>query len=394
MNYQPKETPGKWWHQMWVVPWSFGILAFAIGAAQMFFLPPAYQPVVPPLILVLSLGVYTLARSIYPFSRYRSDIRDRIIYGADIALSIFLVMLTGGFYSPFLVYTLLPVIGAGLYLRSRMAFAIAGLSPVYVVLGGHLWNPFLPTLFSAPELKFLSFYTIIVFLAAVLPYLININLRQRLQSDSILEERRRLSRELHDGVAQTLSALRWQIQLVQRCLIEMGIELDEVAELGKLATEAQQDTRECLELLRNYTGDGSFIPHLEDYLKHLNESTNIDFHLNIETGQLHLESRVELQLLRICQEALTNIRKHSGAHNVQVEIGSADSHLEVSIADDGCGFDALAFYSDGAHSERQGLMVMQERAWSIGGKLMVLSQPSSGSEVRLSIPIKKQRGDK
>ena len=88
---------------------------------------------------------------------------------------------------------------------------------------------------------------------------------------------------------------------------------------------------------------------------------------------------------------MTNIRKHSEAHNVQVKVRSVDDHVEVSITDDGCGFDALAFYRDGAEAKGHGLAVMRERAESIGGRFRVLSMPGQGTEVQVEVPSKSHR---
>ena len=170
----------------------------------------------------------------------------------------------------------------------------------------------------------------------------------------------------------------------------MGIELDEVKQLEMLVEQARQDTRESLELLRSYTGDGSFLPHLKDYLEQLSHEGNLAFRLDAEDGKLHLEVPVELQLLRICQEALTNIRKHSGAYHVEVKLKLVDKHLKVSIADDGCGFDAMAYYRDGVGARGHGLAVMQERAESIGGRLRVMSLPGRGTEIQVEVPANHQ----
>lgn len=230
-----------------------------------------------------------------------------------------------------------------------------------------------------------------VSLTAILPYLINANLRQRLHSQDVLQERQRLSHEIHDGNAQALAGLRWQAQLIRRRLAERGIELDEVRQLESLAEKAHRDTRESLELLRAYSGNGSLLPHLQEYLKHLSQDSGIDFRLDIEADELHLGAPVELELVRICQEAVTNIRKHSGAHNARVKLRSGDNHLEVSIVDDGCGFDAVAYYHDGVEAKGHGLAVMQERAESIGGRLRVLSLPGQGCEVQVEVPANRHR---
>jgi len=182
------------------------------------------------------------------------------------------------------------------------------------------------------------------------------------------------------------------VQLIHRRLLEMGVDLEEVRELVRLVARARQDARERLELLRNYTGDGSFLPHLKGYLEHLSQNTDINFCFDVKTGELHLQAPVQLQLLRICQEALTNIIKHSGAHAVQVKVEHKVNRLEVSIADNGCGFNALAYYTDGAHAEGHGLAVMRERAESIGGKLLVLSMPGRGTEIQVQVPVNRSRG--
>ena len=384
MNCQREQMGGKWQGYIGVVPTAYRFLAFAIATAQILLFP---QPItlIPPLILVTSVGIYTLLKALHPFRWYQAGILGYSLLGVDIAVCIFLVMSTGGLYSPFLLYTLAPVLTAALLLDGKVTSCIGGLTVVYVI-GSHLVNPFFVTRLSLSELSYFLVYIIAVCLAAALPYLINVNLRQQLQSHDILQERQRLSREIHDGVVQTVSALRWQVQLLSRRLAEKGIELGEVRELAKLAAKAHHDTRESLELLRNYTGDGSFLPHLKGYLKHLRQDTDLDFRLSIETSELHLEAPVELELLRICQEALTNIRNHSGAHNVQVKVKPVNNSLEVSITDDGCGFDAIAYYQDGTEAKGHGLAVMRERAESIGGRFRVLSMPGHGTEIQVEVP--------
>jgi len=389
LNRHRDQILGKWQERISIVPSAYRWLAFAIATAQIFLFPSAYYSVISPLILVTGVGIYTLLKTLRPFRWHERGIVTFGVFGADLAVCIFLVISTGGLYSPFLLYTLAPVLTAALLLDRGITFGITALSWAYVI-GAHLANPFFLTQLFLPELSYFLAYIIAASLAAALPYLINVNLRQRLQSEDILRERQRLSREIHDGTAQTLSALRWQAQLLHRRLMAMGIELDEVKQLEMLAEKARQDTRESLELLRNYSGDSSFLPHLKGYLEQLSQGSNLAFRLDTENGKLRLEAPVELELLHICQEALTNIRKHSGAYNVEVKVKSADKHLEVSIADDGCGFDALAYYQGRVQTGGHGLAVMRERAESIGGRLRVLSMPGQGTEVQVEVPVNRQ----
>ena len=370
----------------------YRFMAFAIAIVHLFFLSPVYQSIISPVALVIGVGIYTAAKIIHPLRWQQASILGYGLLGIDIAICIFLVMSTGGFYSPFLLYTLTPVLTAALLLDSKVTFGIAGLSVAYMV-GSHAVNPFFTTQLSLPELSYLLVYMIAVVLTTTLPYLTNVNLRQRLQYQDMLRERQRLSREIHDGTAQTLSALRWQAQIVHRRLEEKGIHMNEVGELVRLTEKAYQNSRESLELLRNYIGNGNLLPHLKDYLKHLSQDSGIDFRLDMAADGLHLEALVELELLRICQEALTNVRKHSkGAHHVQVRADSVDNHLKVTITDAGCGFDSVAYYRDRTNVEGHGLAVMQERAESVGGRLRVLSMPGKGTEVQVEVPADSRQG--
>ena len=389
MNYQEHRLQSRWEGYIGIVPSAYRGLAFATAAAQIFLFPTAYQSMIPPLVIVSTIGVYTLIKALYPFRWYGGDILSHTVLGADTAICIFLLLSTGGLESPFLAYSLAPVLTAALLANRKLTLSIAGLS-IAGMVASHLTNPLL-LLPPSFEMGAFLLYFMAVCLTAILPFLTNANLRQRTRSQDVLQERRRLSREIHDGVAQTLASLRWQAQLLRRRLAEKGMDLEEARQLEALAEKSSQDVRESLELLRTYTGNGSFLPHLKKYLKHLSQDTDIDFRLDIEDGELHLEASVELELLRICQEALANMRKHSQAHRAEVKVKSVDDSLEMSIADDGCGFDAIAYYQDGAEAKGHGLAVMRERARSVGGKLIVLSQPGLGTEVKLSIPVRQGR---
>jgi signal transduction histidine kinase len=171
----------------------------------------------------------------------------------------------------------------------------------------------------------------------------------------------------------------------------MGIELEEIKQLEVLTEKARLDTRESIELLRSYT-DSGFMPNLKGYLKQLSQENNLIFRLDSEEDKLRLGAPAELELLRICQEALSNVKQHAGASHVDIKVKSVDNHFEVSIADDGRGFDALAYYQGGMQTKGHGLAVMRERAETIGGKLRVLSMPGKGTEVQVEVPANNQTG--
>ena len=384
MAYYGHRIPTSWHKYIGIIPSGYRILAFAIAAAQMLFFSSVGYSLIPSTILLSSVGIYTLFKVVRPFLRHPGSPPDNALLGLDIAICIFLVISTGGIYSPFLLYTLSPVLMVALFLGGRLTFSIAGISVAYVI-GSHVANPFFATQLSLPELSYFMVYMMAVTLTAVLPYIINANLRQHLQAESTLNERQRISREIHDGIAQTLAMLRWRLQLFQRRLRDTGTGQEEVRQLERLATKAQRDAREALELLHNDSQNGRFLPYLKKYLERLKRDTSISVSLETEADEVNLDTTVETELLRICQEALTNIRKHAAASRVQVKLEVVDGHLLVTIADDGCGFDAAADYRD-SPADSYGLAVMQERAELIGGTFQVISAPGKGTEVQIEVP--------
>jgi len=145
-------------------------------------------------------------------------------------------------------------------------------------------------------------------------------------------------------------------------------------------------------LLRNYTDDRGFLAKLEDYIERLNQDTSIYFRLDTETREIDLDAPVELELMRTCQEAVTNIKKHSNARNVQVKLRRVNGHYEVSIIDDGCGFDALSQYHDELEGANHGLEIMRERVESAGGTFQVTSVPGQGTRVQIEVPANHKQG--
>jgi len=390
VNQNRDQIISRWQDRISLVPSAYRWLAFAIASAQVFLFPGAYYSLAPSIYLIIAVGIYTLLKTLHPLRWRENSGITLFLLALDLMICFFLVLSTAGLYSPFLLYTLAPVLTAALLLDRSVTFSITAVSGAYVI-GAHLFNPFFATQLLLPELSYFLAYIIAVSLAAALPYLINVNLRQRLKHEDIVQERQRLSREIHDGLAQTLSALRWQAQLLTRRLKMMGIELEEMRQLEVLTEKARLDTRESIEILRSYTGQG-FLPNLKSCLEQFGRDSSIVFRLNSEEDKVDLEATAELELIRICQEALSNVKRHAGASRVDVDVKSVDNHFEVKIADDGRGFDALAYYQSGMQAKGHGLAVMRERAESIGGKLRVLSLPGRGTEVQVEVPANNQQG--
>ena len=335
-------------------------------------------------VLIIAASAYTGFKFLAPVSP-RNNLLGQALLALDLIVCAVLVWLTGGINSPFLLYTLSPVLTAAFFYDSHMATMVAVASTMNILLV-QLANPFYEFDPGPLELSYFLIYLVAVSLSASLPYLVNINLQQRMQGEFVAEERSRLSREIHDGTVQTLSALNWQGQLIERELGRRGISLPEVDKLLRLVEEARVEALESLELLRRYSGCGQMIAHLKNYLHHLKQDAGIDYKLNLPAEEPSLPPHIELQLLRICQEAMNNIRKHAGAQHISLGMARVDGNITVTIEDDGKGFDVASHYR-GQLSKGHGLSVMKERAESAGGHLLVVSMAGRGTTIRVDIPV-------
>ncbi len=209
------------------------------------------------------------------------------------------------------------------------------------------------------------------------------------------QERERLARELHDGLGQVLAAARLQAGSA-RLLLARGetAQTDECLErLASMTSDAEADVREYL--LGAKTGFAPGLPFfrlLREYVQRFGRQYGLRVELTVppqlEVGGL--EPAAEVQLLRIVQEALSNVRKHARAHSVQVSFSVSDSEAQVTIVDDGRGFDAASAAGQG---DGFGLRSMRERAEALRGRLEVISQPGQGARVEVHLPVRRQFGD-
>lgn len=217
----------------------------------------------------------------------------------------------------------------------------------------------------------------------------NARLYRQLHHLAALEERNRLARELHDDISQTLGYLKVKAAITEE-LLDQG-NLDKVREsLGQLKKVSEllyTNVREEIFNLR--TGDQEqqgFFHSLQDYLSKYRTHYGLQVELVIEQDCLQdVSPQVSCQLLRIIQEALSNVRKHAQASEVRLSCAKERDRLHVLVEDDGQGFHESAMA--GRQSENYGMQIMRERAESIGGSLQVVSSPDKGTRVSISVPL-------
>ena len=207
------------------------------------------------------------------------------------------------------------------------------------------------------------------------------------------EERRRLARELHDGIGQTLTALKNQLERLAGKARETGSRFaDDVAGAAEMAGAAVHDARELSRLLRPpVLDDLGLVPALRWLARTLDERTGLEVRLDVG-GDLaddgdgeRLAPEIETVVFRVVQEALTNALKHSGARRAEVAVEADAAAVRVRVTDRGAGFDPDATL-DGAPVSGVGLTGMRDRVELFGGRLALDSAPGEGTEIRLVVP--------
>lgn len=215
----------------------------------------------------------------------------------------------------------------------------------------------------------------------------NADLHQRLRHLAVAEERALLAREMHDGMAQVLAYVNTKAQAVKRFL-ERGRTEQAAEQLDQLAAAAREvytDVREGILALRSQPLEGrAFGEVLEEFVARWREQSGVEVELELE-DDLEVPAGVELQLLRIIQEALSNVRKHSGAEEAAVTVRRDGDRIVAAVRDDGVGFDPELRRS--STGPRFGLAIMRERAEGVGGTMQLLSASGSGTVVAVELPL-------
>ena len=201
-----------------------------------------------------------------------------------------------------------------------------------------------------------------------------------------MEERVKLANELHDSLAQTLASLRFQVRVLDETL-HQGDECaiwEEMERVENSLDEAHLELRELIAHFRAPIDKRGLLPALETTVSRFRQETDIAIFLQNHWRDYELAADAELHILRIIQEALTNIRKHSEADTVRILLRQDDGgHRFVLIEDDGVGFDQpTGCDHPGQHI---GLSIMCERARSINATLTIESEVGEGTRVLLEI---------
>ena len=201
--------------------------------------------------------------------------------------------------------------------------------------------------------------------------------------------RARVARELHDGVIQSLIGLEMEVEVWRRSAAsEDPAAVDRLTRIQQVLRGEILDLRDLMQQLKPPSiNSAQILEYLADLVGRFQQQTGIVAHFASEIEDLDLSPRVCGEIARIVQEALVNVRKHSGAKTVLVRVTAPDGYWKFEIDDDGRGF---GFAGRHSHADleigRKGPVVIKERVRSIGGTLAVESAPGQGARVEIWLP--------
>lgn len=202
------------------------------------------------------------------------------------------------------------------------------------------------------------------------------------------EERKRLSREIHDGPAQSLANVVLRMEFCEKLMdADPGKVRDELKELKKTVISNLQDVRKIIFDLRPMALDDlGLIPALKRYIEDFQKKNSIPILTSFRGRESRFEPALEIALFRLIQEALNNVVKHAGATEAGVTVEINDNMVKAVVEDDGVGF-ILAKTLNNNMRTRLGLIGMRERIDLLSGNMNIETKPGQGTKIMFAIPI-------
>jgi len=213
----------------------------------------------------------------------------------------------------------------------------------------------------------------------------------RLRSRVQAVERRRIAHDLHDHLIQSLIAMEMEMELLRRTQAPACDPAYVLEELRRLQLLLHNEILKARDEMRRHkpleVNPRSFLPVMAETVDRFRRETGITAAFASDCEETEVSSRIATEVVRILQEALVNARKHSGARTVNVRYSRADGRRQLSIADDGGGFGIAGRFSlEELESLSRGPALVMERVRSIGGGMLLESEPASGSRVTILLP--------
>ena len=350
-----------------------------------------------PTLSLISLGLffsYSLvllyrARQSKLISKYTA-LATTILDLVGIALIVFS---TGGTRTPFFFYYSFPVLTASLRwgLKGSISVALAGVAlygTTRVSLAAEAMAPPL----AIDTMLIRSLY--LMLLGWVFGYVSEFEKKQNRRLLALsktgaelatVEERRRITSELHDGILQSLATLLLRLESVRKRLPEAQKEVND--DLQSIEDFTRRSMNEIRQFLSGKSIDafthGTLIERLRDDAKFVRDGLGVRVIVESEPEELQLPKEIEREIYYVLKEAVTNVAKHSHASKVAIQIKKNGATLRGSLSDDGVGFDSSALKGNAGF----GLNGMANRIQKIGGELNIESAPGLGTKISFTVPL-------
>jgi signal transduction histidine kinase len=202
------------------------------------------------------------------------------------------------------------------------------------------------------------------------------------------DERRRLARDLHDGIGQQLTALRHRLDALTRSVDGVGDASSPLHQALEICDAAIQETRALSRLLRPQILDDLGLAAALNWLaRHSAEGGGYEVEVDIAELPVPMDGDLSTLIFRVAQEALTNVLKHAQARHVVIRLARRHDQLQLLLVDDGRGFDVDAAFEKASGGHSTGLASMRERVRLFGGRFTIVSRPGEGMQLRVLIPL-------
>ena len=371
-------------------------VAFALLAIAVIQLNPervARFPLMSGLVLVAfsiysAIALVLVVRRNSVFSSFGS-----VAAALDVVWVALIVFSTGGTRTPFFFYYSFPVITASLRwgLKGSLPVAFIGVA-IYITIRWSLAAESIDQPIGIDTIVVRSLY--LIFLAGVFGYISEFEKRQNQKllalsntaaNVAVLQERRRIMFDIHDGILQSLATLILRLESTRGRLPESEKEaIQELQASEELSRSTMKDIRAFLAGKMDHPiMAGTLIERLQEELRFIQEGLGLEVILDCEPDNLNLPAEIERELYYVLREGLTNITRHSHASRVQFRLNQSTSAIEVSLEDNGIGLDRRT----AENSHGLGLRSMKERIEKLGGELAFKSSPSSGTKIFFSVPL-------
>jgi two-component system sensor histidine kinase DegS len=204
------------------------------------------------------------------------------------------------------------------------------------------------------------------------------------------EERLRVAREIHDGPAQSMANVVLRAEICEKLMaVEPDKVKQELYDLKEMVKESLHEVRKIIFDLRPMVLDDlGVVPTLRRFIAELQKRNAMSIELVVLGGEeRRLAGALEVAVFRIVQEALNNINKHASARRAMIKMEVLPGRVNISITDDGCGFETDPFLHD-TNMDCFGLLGMRERVELLEGQMKISSVAGKGTEIFVAIPIK------